>query len=262
MSIQTAFLDYIRLATWDVAEAAFFMADMRHLARKFRDGHWLQYKGFYGDKNLFYGHGNQAGKPHFIFRMSGWDASQLHERGLKYESLYCTRLDIQKTIEMPDGYNPFHIYDVERTMNRKTASLIHSDTGSTIYIGTRTSDRFCRLYEKQIDGQEFLRLEFEFKGKTARELYNQLRAGVANENQIFDYFMTTFSFQDRIEQMFLTNPDVTPLVIDMQKLLDRDKQLAWLSSLENTVIRMGNDHDIGDVVRRLLESWVKAIDNN
>jgi hypothetical protein len=61
---------------------------------------------------------------------------------------------------------------------QKTAILRGSDGGTTIYIGSRTSERFLRLYDKAIQSGnssiQWARLELETKGMVARGLANLL----------------------------------------------------------------------------------------
>lgn len=61
---------------------------------------------------------------------------------------------------------------------QKTARLQGSDGGNTIYIGSRTSERFLRLYDKAIQSGvsdiSWARLELETKGMVARGLANLL----------------------------------------------------------------------------------------
>jgi len=63
---------------------------------------------------------------------------------------------------------------------QKTSRLQGSDGGTTIYIGSRTSERFLRLYDKAIQSGNsdtlWARLELETKGMVARGLANLLNS--------------------------------------------------------------------------------------
>ena len=51
-------------------------------------------------------------------------------------------------------------------------------SGATLYLGSRTSERMLRIYDKAaeqgIDGMKWLRLEFEIKEEQARAVQNAL----------------------------------------------------------------------------------------
>lgn len=86
-----------------------------------------------------------------------------------------SRLDLQVTISGTD-------VDLEGMYGRlsargKTASLIRSnDGGETLYIGSRKSSRFVRVYRKTVrrDGYEGVRFEVEFKKPLAKEAWLRL----------------------------------------------------------------------------------------
>jgi len=64
---------------------------------------------------------------------------------------------------------------------KRAVSLFRSDDGSaTLYLGKRSSDKFCRIYEKGIESkldhyEECVRYEVEFKNKCAVEAATFLR---------------------------------------------------------------------------------------
>jgi Replication initiation factor len=46
---------------------------------------------------------------------------------------------------------------------RRISNFGHNRPGTTVYLGSRESERFVRIYDKNIDGVDFDRLEIEFK---------------------------------------------------------------------------------------------------
>jgi len=88
-----------------------------------------------------------------------------------------TRLDIQVTVSEPDGYDAYALYDQLRA-GASTTTIIEGATGSTVYVGSRMSDKMLRVYQKvDGEGKKLLRAEFELKRDMAKEVTNQLRAG-------------------------------------------------------------------------------------
>jgi DNA relaxase NicK len=61
---------------------------------------------------------------------------------------------------------------------RKIAHMAGLDGGHTIYIGSRTSEKFMRLYDKgveqHLEGADWKRLELELKGMVARAAAHQV----------------------------------------------------------------------------------------
>jgi hypothetical protein len=261
MSVQRAYVDYLRMGTWDDAQALLVTGELRRSIPKWRNGYWLQYRGWYGDTS-FYGIGEQNKKRHYVFRTAGNSSSVLFDLVDKHDKLYCTRLDVQVTIKRPPQYNPFIIYESHKGGGKLGVTIIDSPTGSTIYFGSRTSDKFARLYEKRYDDGDYLRLEFEFKGKLARAVYETMRLTNAGPTAVFQNYLPKFGLADYVMSWFDTGSDAEPLQLEVEHNEDMHKKMTWLASLSETVIRMGNDHETGDFVRRLLDDWQEKIDIN
>jgi hypothetical protein len=187
MSVQKAYIDYLRLAAWDDSEAMLLTAELRRSIPKWRHGFWLQYHGWYGDQS-FYGIGEQNDKRHFVWRTSGSSSAVLFGMSKMLVNVYCTRIDVQVTIKMPTEYDPFTTYKAHQGEGRLGVTIMQSPTGSTIYFGSRTSDKFARLYEKQYEDGKYLRLEFEFKGKLARAVHAKMRDSSVGPTACFQYY--------------------------------------------------------------------------
>lgn len=257
-----AHLDYLRLATWDDATAMKLNASVRQMYGKWRTSHWLQYSGWASD-HAFYGTGEQNGRRHDVARISGTDAHKLLEIA-RYRDLklaYSTRLDVQITIPQPEKYDPFKTYETAQQVKNRACSFIHSETGSTIYFGNRTSDVFARCYQKEIDAHRFLRLEFEIKGYHAKTCWIELFHG-ATATAVFNTYLKRVTLPEHLHRWFTSIDDDSELLLEIQRAHDNDKQLAWFGSLHDTVVKMGNDHQMGDTVRRLLVQWLRDIGVN
>jgi hypothetical protein len=267
MTVQRAYLDYLRLASWHDASALKLTAELRRSIPKWRDGFWLQYRGWYGD-NSFYGIGEQNRKRHYVWRSAGPSSSVLCNLADSLTEIYATRIDVQVTIPMPDDFDAFAVYQDYKDINARATTIIESDTGSTVYFGARTSDRFARLYTKEYKygrGDEvsnFLRLEFEFKGKTARSIYGSLKSSKHGSTSLFQYFLTNFSLMDYVIDWFNTGYDGEGERIVIEKNQSDDGKIEWLHSLSNAIVKMGNDHMTGETTKNLLREWIATIDND
>jgi len=64
---------------------------------------------------------------------------------------------------------------------RRVMSRGGSRPGTTVYLGSRESDRFVRIYDKNINGVDYDRLEVEFKRTRADWIMRQIAAAPAVE---------------------------------------------------------------------------------
>ncbi|GAJ07198.1 unnamed protein product, partial [marine sediment metagenome] len=110
-------VDYLRVGTWesnvycDIAQKI----NEHHLTKP---GHWLQYHGRRGqDGSVFHGTGSQAGKVHHICQISGetsHDWANHLKLAIPGDNLYCTRIDVQTTIECPKNYDAQDFYELSK----------------------------------------------------------------------------------------------------------------------------------------------------
>lgn len=84
-----------------------------------------------------------------------------------------TRYDLQRTIRLVCSYPLVDVYKELVASNLHT-SLLRGDN-FTLTLGSRKSERYFRLYEKNVDRDMYLRLELEVKGETARKTFNAVR---------------------------------------------------------------------------------------
>lgn len=257
------YLDYLRVSTWNQEEYLRELVGLRKAGTRWRKAKWLQYSGFKSDE-YFYGIGEQQGRRHFILQASGPASAKLFELVKENDSFYCNRIDLQLTVKEPENYDPKELYDVTRKIsgNRRGTSLILSDTGSTVYFGNRTSDSFARCYQKTIQGANFLRLELELKGVTARFTYENLRLGNLSAAEAYNHLFRRFKKPKMLDELFDIKNDKFAQFERFEHLKIRNDKLAWLMSLENAIIAMGNDHVTGQSVKTWLENILRKIDTN
>lgn len=157
---------------------------------KTSEGNYLQYAGEQ-DRGYFAGVAQQNGRPHYLVRASGALAHELamltHEYRGTFPRARATRLDVQVTV--PVGTGP-RLADIALKLERgelgkypgrgrppKLTTIRGENEKDTIYIGSRESERFLRIYAKEVAGENYLRFEVEYKGQQARKAW----AGVLKE---------------------------------------------------------------------------------
>lgn len=139
--------------------------------------------------------------PYSLIEFTGLGCKNLHDidktKAMAYNHReYLTRLDFAADFETE--IRPVTFCDA-RTQGRFTSySDIKSDTGETFYVGSRTSDRFCRVYRYNPPHPRspFLRVEFQLKKDNAKLVATGLR-DTKTKDIILD-LMRTFQFEHEI----------------------------------------------------------------
>lgn len=175
--VNSASVDYLSLSTFSQKEFDKIVAwgvDSTDSSCEIKGVRRMQYLGQQQDKqaggSFFWGTAEQAGRDHYLCQTSGAFSHTMARLvfGSTWESLNCTRLDIQLTLKTPDWYKSRHLTDWLRAADwpgrRRKITTVDGAGLDTVYIGSRQSDRFCRIYNKD---SEWLRLEFEYKADRA-----------------------------------------------------------------------------------------------
>jgi len=128
-----------------------------------------------------------------ICRLSGYDAASAWDVFLPVaENISRVDLQVTTTLTVPWPKLTTMYYDW-LTENKKDLSfkkfllLTGSDDGSTLYIGSRLSDQFGRIYDKGVESQlgtpagKVWRFEVEFKNTRAGRVAEQLRSYIGTE---------------------------------------------------------------------------------
>jgi len=258
-------IDWLTLATYRFEAYTDAAAQLRtRYFGKWKAASWLQYNGFkHPELPIMYGRAIQSNeKDHFVVKVSGSFADEFTSWFLSLdcaESYYCTRIDIQRTRSVPEWWDVRLLHDELKDTN--TVSIIQSDTGSTLYLGSRTSDRFTRFYEKDLDGK-LLRLEVELKGRYARQAWSLFLAGEHRED-CYHYHVSKLKVPEIIKTDYLSWAENEVEWAMAEKQSTMRTRLKWLHSLSATFLKMANDHDIGHEVRDLFYSLsIGAVDTN
>jgi len=206
---------------------------------------------------------------HVIFAGSAlrniFESGMVCQRGLVESALNAggsiTRLDIAKdatdvTCNLATVWRD--IQAGHRQGNTRTFSTIESVEGfRTIYIGSRVSERFARIYDKagqlNLEGEKWYRYELETKGMVARALATLLSQ---NEewNGCFDKMaldMLAIDDNDSYQQFF--TPGVVLIGIpQLEKRSDREK---WIQEgVIAAVVEHYHEHPDSKAVRLLLDA--------
>jgi len=218
-------------------------------------GKWLQYAGW-RKESFFIGMGEQQKKRHSIMHASGFLAHTMHPVFMDYDKWYCTRIDIQRTVKKPEWVDLPKLY---KHLGKNGTSLISSDENDTLYLGSRTSDKFTRLYEKLFE-EMYLRLEFELKGKRALKAWQAIKNG-EDVDRVYDYYLSELKLPIRYIKLFKNiEHKETDKAMTEERLHSAEKKLAWIMSLDATMLKAIGDHDIGERTKTIVRSWARHAD--
>lgn len=190
-----------------------------------------------GTEHCFIGSGLQG----FMMRLSGLVAKDFGIDALK---LGCnvTRMDLQVTLKL-DEYDEFYanslMLEAEKKRafdnpKKKMAKFVYIDgrgSGSTLQIGSRTSEKYGRIYDKDKESGEDVyercwRFEVEYKGSAAvhyakEVLFNQ------NDWYIISLVAKQFSAWD------IEVNDIHAAPVELMKYrraqYQKDRTLSWLA---------------------------------
>lgn len=251
-------IDYLRLASWEYNAYVEMMPFlMESWPKQWTRGKWLQYVGW-RKEGIFVGRGMQGNKAHTIINISGALSQNWYLNFLTLDGWYCTRIDLQRTIETPlsDDENLSVIRD---DCDTPKTTLIESEENDTLYLGSRTADKFTRLYEKILD-KTYLRLEFELKGFRSRATWDALRAGETADS-IFVFYLERSKLPERIRFEYGNHGEkATDKVMRLQIEHDDQKKLKWLQSLDDSMGVNMASHAIGEQVKMIVRAWAKFAD--
>lgn len=251
-------IDYLRLASWEFNAYVELMPFlMETWPNDWVRGKWLQYVGW-RKESIFVGRGVQGNKAHTILNVSGAASQQWYLNFLSLDGWYCTRIDLQRTIKTPLAKNEKLSMVRDDCMTQNT-TLIESDENDTLYLGSRTSDKFTRLYEKILD-EKYLRLEFELKGFRARATWDAIRTG-EDTDKIFCFYLNRTKLPERIRFEFEKMGDsATDKVMLLQIEKEEQKTLKWIQSLDDSMSKNMASHGIGEQVKMIVRAWAKFAD--
>jgi hypothetical protein len=171
---------------------------------------------------------------------SGATANRYWRLFHKY-STNVSRLDLQVTTQLqrPYGDMVWNYYADIKTADLRLATIIENTRGGqTLYIGSRKSDQFGRVYDKGIESGLTVtpgllwRYEVEYKGQRAKQMSNKLFILACRRRKTHDVITSTVYnwFDERgAEPIFPPDPDSQAVVVQLTAVdATAERQLRWL----------------------------------
>lgn len=142
-----------------------------------------------------------------------------------------TRLDI--AVDMETETTPFEFDDFVQTERYKTRSRLESSTGQTVYIGSRSSEKFCRVYRYKPPHprHKLLRAEWQLKGQYANAFAEEIAAGVTIDS-LAEGLARDFGFTHGAWEM-----REAPKMVRVPSHAQSGQTVAWLTQTVAPLLR-------------------------
>jgi DNA relaxase NicK len=222
--VNTPQIDYLTLTTYNPKATEEFYKWATTVNERQRERQKMQYTGFvtsdrYG--TCFVGSGQQGTRDHALMQVSGslavsaWNSLK---HFVNVGQARVTRIDLQITVEYDrQTHSQADLAAVLRDNSpHRAVSYIESKSGpqgvklATVYYGSRISDRYTRIYEKQgMSDEILLRFEVEYKAKRATAVAMQLLQGASIKALLFGE-LTKIPYVDLLHNTFSKVLSTTP----------------------------------------------------
>lgn len=196
------------------------------------------HNGFYGGvriASMSVGHSDRIG---FIVIIGGGDAERLFKR-LRPGKHRVTRLDLamdfafDRPVDLA-GETFKKLSKGKANKQRKFSLYSHSDLGKTLYLGSRTSMQFGRLYDKGIEGNRaraglLWRAEVEYKKPMSGSVAKALWDVDPNSREMAICDTVGEWFAERKSELFKAEERANAMHVSVeQRVTTADRKLAWL----------------------------------
>jgi len=223
-----------------------------------REGRFLQYVGDRYE-SVFTGEAMQRGKASYLIQVTGEDSKEsgivLIDAGMKV-----TRIDLQITVKLPSDYSARELADCfsykkwlggERKIN-----LIESEGMDTVNVGSRSSNRYIRIYVKE---GGFLRFEVEYKKELAVRVAQVIKeSGEGQIAKILNWEISRLPENGFCQELSRAcGRDVLKINVARGDTSEMNT-VRWIRSILPTLQRMSNSHTYGFMVTGWLEDIIKG----
>lgn len=239
--------DYLTLTTPDTGVAHKLEITFRLLQGRSpaKIGKRMQYEGRIIE-GLFLGRAIQGGDTGYMLQSSGYQAHrvmQTLQADKQADRPRASRLDLQITVERVRDDTGLSLYkeailaSIASTTKGRMPALSMFDKlgqwGETIYIGSRASERYIRIYDKVYDDRQGIRFEAEYKGSIADSVFKGMLARDSYAGDVMTSELAKLAgipLFDRMREIVNGDDGFRPTVTTVPT--SDDSRLEWI---ENTV---------------------------
>jgi hypothetical protein len=183
-------------------------------------GYWLQEK----EGMAFAGVGTTNGEPQEVLVLSGALAEKWADYAIDQGGWRATRIDLQITVQ--ESVNIGELIAAHRAAFARIKST--DICGQTLYIGSRTGERFWRIYNKaaqlrDLQLEPLWRWELELKGKRAQLAWELLTEENSQETR---YRLMYHNRIGIVKEHFPVLPDVAEPLPALPRTRDTEEEFA------------------------------------
>lgn len=218
-----------------------------------------------GDMQI--GEGIQDKQPHFLVSIAGHEADEfmrllITTATVDIDAINCSRLDVQLTVPkqrevrlsyLAQQYQEGQLGEFNGRGRPKVYAYAGND-GDTLYIGSTSSEKVIRFYDKPIllkgRRQVYERMEVQLRNKKALALLKRIIKAQPNYARatILQYIKTEFNrLPDGLQLSLSVNPYLEDIVGSELKAEttepEEDRKLRWLKSCRKTFIEIASRQD-------------------
>lgn len=266
--LYTTCFDWITATSFDDNFHAFWWEKLKDNDEK-TEAKVMQYHGYHfplENGSAFLGTADQHGRSHYMLRLSGYEAEQNKLPILlqfRQGFVKITRVDFQVTIPKPADWSQWDLHVRLKERGRLTnwiESKIYGKGFQTVYVGSRSSNRFARIYLKESgEGDILLRFEMEYKGQRANAIVKRL----AHDGELPDEYLrhelqTTFKDEPLSLLFEPCLSGIRPANVRLKVASSAEKREKWLlGQVLPAFTKHINSHEASG---RVLEEFKKAIE--
>lgn len=206
-----------------------------------------------------------SGSALLSYSANGCTPTQLLERALRVGGKI-TRLDLAKDARD----ETFDLASLEKQISerdfvgrvQKAASIRSTDGGMTIYVGSRQSNKFLRIYNKGVEsktGEDWIRAEMELKSDTAHIVGKLISEG-EDMNNLFTSLARRQCDVNNADWQKMLSADARIGVPKVERQSDRE---AWIAKqVTPAVADYGSEHPESVALRRLYEVLQRIVNED
>jgi len=210
-----------------------------HLSSEHQNGNEKRHWSAFGYEGFQCG-GIRFGTRHdgLAVMLSGPTAQQHWPKYFKHCS-NVSRFDLQVTVRyerpshtvLAQHYKKAQRYHRKKIARRRVTLLKSTDHSATIYLGSRSSERYGRVYQKDAESRldhysKSLRYEIEFKGAAALEVAKHLSG--RHQNKDTGLLLITTWFKDSGIDLLSLKDDGNSFIRVSRSRSDNIRRLEWL----------------------------------
>lgn len=264
MIINIPQVDWLTFTTWEEPVYTAWQKWQSEQVGEVKTGKIRMYVGIWRGSS-FIGEGRQGYKNHGLVRVSGSESHEAFYQLSKVGEAKCTRLDVQITIPLPEGYSARKFADDIRAgqtgqFSRSIKLIENSDGLDTVYIGALASDRFARFYVKLVDEVSYLRFEVEHKAEWADIVAKSTKGDVAVLAGVMIDFIESMAVEDSQGVINKITEILNSVKAGLKvgyEVRDKNKTMEWImEKVTPAMVRLLADHDCGQYLALHLQNLI------